>query len=104
MVEKDDPVGQVIAEDEAERASECPSNASYFVTSEAMQTCNELRQQLADVTAERDEARARCAELESGLRIIAVSAKGSPLGGLKMIAKQSLNRAAALNKSAEVQP
>lgn len=55
----------------------------------------EMRQQLADVTAERDFYRAAIGELESGLRIIAVSAKGSTLGGLKMIAKQSLNRAAA---------
>ncbi|MEG5263281.1 hypothetical protein TRP66_03130 [Pseudomonas sp. JDS28PS106] len=68
-----------------------------------MSDLNEMRQQLADVTAERDQARAAVAELESGLRIIAVSAKGSTLSGLKMIAKQSLNRAAALNKPAGVQ-
>lgn len=47
--------------------------------------------------------RDRNAELESGLRIIAVSAKGSTIGGLRMIAKQSLNKAAALNKPAGVQ-
>ncbi|MCD5994200.1 hypothetical protein KDX38_10770 [Pseudomonas sp. CDFA 602] len=52
-----------------------------------------LRQQLADVSHERDGLRAAVTELESGLRIIAVCAKGSGLGAMKLVAKQSLNRA-----------
>ncbi|WP_024666497.1 hypothetical protein ACTACQ_05075 [Pseudomonas syringae] len=60
---------------------------------EADSANKKLSQQLADVSNERDRLRASVTELESGLRIIAVAGKGSSLGGLKMVAKQSLNRA-----------
>lgn len=53
----------------------------------------DLLEALAKVSHERDLLLDAVNELESGLRIIALAGKGSGLGSLKLVAKQSLNRA-----------